>query len=71
MKKFGYIYLSTSLIDGMLYVGKRQKPFFDSNYYGGGINQRKWLRKYGKENFKIEIIQWCYSRDELSNAEKY
>lgn len=71
MEKFGYIYLSTCLIDNKVYVGKHERSSFDKNYYGGGINQRKWLNKYGKENFKIEVIQWCYSRKELSDAEKY
>lgn len=70
-ERFGYVYLSTCLVDNMLYVGKHARSYFDTNYYGTGINQRKWLAKYGKENFKIEILQWCYSDKELSDAEEY
>ena len=69
--KFGYIYLTTNLINGKIYIGKRQKSTFDQNYYGSGTVLEQALIKYGKENFKREILDWAYSLEELNEKECY
>ena len=68
---YGYIYKTTNLINGKIYVGKRQKSTFDKYYYGSGIKLVKALLKYGKENFSREILEWCSSLEELNQKEKY
>lgn len=50
-----FIYKTTNLINGMIYIGKRQKE--RSNYLGSGKYLKNAIKKYGKENFKREIIE--------------
>ena len=53
----GYIYETTNLINGKKYIGKHISNKFDDNYYGSGIGLKRALNKYGKENFKIKILE--------------
>lgn len=52
-----YIYKTTNLINDMTYVGKCKKSSTDTpNYLGSGFYLNSALKKYGKSNFKKEII---------------
>lgn len=66
----GYIYLTTNLLNGKKYIGQHKHSSFDTKYIGSGILLTKAINKYGKENFKCEILQECYTIDELNFAEK-
>jgi len=63
------IYKTTCLINGKIYVG--QDFHNDLKYYGSGIYLKRAIKKYGKENFKKEIICECLSKEELNEKEKY
>jgi hypothetical protein len=52
----GYVYKTTNLNNGRCYIGKRTKPIFDENYFGSGAALQSAIKKYGKENFKVEIL---------------
>ena len=39
-------------------------------YLGSGSHLRRAIRKYGINNFKLEILEWCKTRDELIEREK-
>ena len=67
---YGYIYLTTNLINNKKYIGKRASRVFDRSYYGSGKILKKALNKYGKENFKVEILEWCLTLEDLNLAEK-
>ena len=54
---FGYIYETTNLINGKKYIGKYKSSKFDTNYYGSGIALKNAIQKYGKENFKVIILE--------------
>ena len=54
---YGYIYETTNLINGKKYIGKHKSSTFDTNYYGSGIALKRALNKYGKENFKVVILE--------------
>ena len=69
--KFGYIYKITNLANGKIYVGKRQSPKFDLNYWGSGVHIQRAVKKYGKENFKREVLEWCESLDKIVAREIY
>lgn len=58
-----YIYLITNKLNGKQYVG--QTTIDDKHYYGGGKIIGNALRKYGKKNFKKEIIEECCCQDQL------
>ena len=66
---YGYIYKTTNLIDGKFYIGQHQAEGFDEGYYGSGVHLRRAIKKYGKENFLVEIMQICESQKELDAAE--
>jgi len=63
------IYITTNLINGKKYIGKDEKN--DSNYFGSGIHLTRSVKKYGKENFKKEIIEHCNTSEELNEKEIY
>ena len=51
------VYKITNLVNGKIYVGKHQgvDPYADE-YFGSGKVIKQALRKYGKENFRKEIL---------------
>ena len=55
-----YIYKIINLVDGKFYIGRRStsKEINKDTYFGsGGIHFKRAIKKYGKENFKKEILQ--------------
>ena len=68
---YGYIYETTNLINKKKYIGKHKSNSFDNSYYGSGKSFRKDLDKYGKENFKVRVLEECDNQKELDEREKY
>lgn len=68
---YGYVYLTTNLINGMKYIGQHSSSTFDKHYYGSGVQIKKALSEFGFENFKCEIIEWCDTFECLNEREKY
>lgn len=65
---YGYIYLTRNKVNGHSYVGKH-KLNGDNSYIGSGKNICSAIKKYGKDNFTNEILQYCNSLEELNLAE--
>lgn len=63
------IYKTINLINGKKYIGQDSKN--NPNYLGSGDFLKKAIQKYGKENFKKEIIEYCDSLEELNEREIY
>lgn len=63
------IYKTTNLVNNKIYIGKDKKN--NPKYLGSGILLNNSIKKYGRENFKKEIIQECFSLDELNEQETY
>jgi group I intron endonuclease len=68
MKQY-YIYLTTNLIDGKQYIGQHHGEIDDS-YIGSGSLLKKAVSKYGKENFKKEILEICQDYESMNIAER-
>lgn len=68
MKKY-FIYLTTNLINNRKYIGRHYGES-DDNYIGSGQAFCKAVKKYGKQNFKREILEFCDSPEEMYQAEK-
>lgn len=68
---YGYVYLTTNLINGHKYIGQHKSESFDESYKGSGTLVRRAYDKHGWENFKTEVLEWCQSREELNEREKY
>ena len=66
---YHYVYKTTNLINGKIYIGIHSTEDLDDGYIGSGVTFRHAVNKYGKENFHKEIIHQCSSREEASNME--
>lgn len=74
---YGYIYKTTNLITKKIYVGLKRSNVFIPTYLGSGgckINGKQSgllgaIEKYGKENFTVELIEWCETEEELCDRE--
>lgn len=64
-----YIYKTTCIINSKVYIGMSTKD--DPNYYGSGSIIKRAIKKYGKNNFKKEILEHCNSFEELCKREVY
>lgn len=77
--KYGYIYKITNLINNKIYIGqvynKSINDRFNRHCDGASNMSKSYLaraiHKYGRENFKVEQIEECYSVLELNEREKY
>lgn len=73
----GYIYLTVNKVNGKTYVGQRKfikknkNKSWKESYLGSGIHIKKAILKYGKENFEKFLIQYCETKDELNEQEKF
>lgn len=66
---YGFVYITTNLMNGHRYLGQKTFNKGWENYLGSGTLFKRALKKYGKENFKQNIIDIAYSEDELNQKE--
>ena len=66
---FMYIYKITNLLNGKIYIGKHTCKNIENVYYGSGVAIKAAIKKYGKENFKKDILCFCESEEELNSME--
>lgn len=71
-KKYKYIYKITNQINGKIYVGQHATNNLEYYYKGSGIRLKEAKKKYGPENFKLEILEWYEgnSKQEFDNLER-
>lgn len=67
---YHFIYKTTNLINQKYYIGMHSTNDLNDGYLGSGDNLRRSIKKYGKINFKFEIIEFLPNRELLSNREK-
>ena len=63
------IYKTTNKINGKYYIGMHKTDDLDDGYLGSGSYFRNALKKYGRENFEREILEYCNSNEEMLLAE--
>lgn len=68
---YGYIYLTTNLVNNKKYIGRHKSSEFTENYKGSGKYLWNAINKYGWDNFKVEMIEECNSDEELNERERY
>jgi len=56
------IYKTINIVNGKIYVG--QDAHNNPNYLGSGYILKKAIEKYGRENFKKEILEECNTKEE-------
>jgi len=68
---YGFIYITTNLIDGKLYIGQKKFVKYKwKNYLGSGTYLKNAIKKYGKENFHRDIVFIAFSKEELDDEEE-
>ena len=70
LKKFHFIYRTTNLLNGRYYVGLHSTDNVNDDYIGSGTRFLNEVNKYGRENFKREIIEFLPSRKDLKARER-
>lgn len=70
MKKYGYIYKTTNLINNKIYIGQHIGKF-NNNYLGSGRKIGQAIKNYGKNNFKVEFLISAKNKFSLDKLEKY
>lgn len=68
---YGYVYKTTNLINGKIYIGQHHSEIFDNNYLGSGKLIRRAFKKYGISNFKCDVVEWCETKEQLIDREIY
>jgi len=62
------IYITKNLINGKQYIGKDSHN--NPNYLGSGTLLLEDIKKYSKQNFQKEILEYC-TKDNLGEREEY
>lgn len=65
-----YIYKTTNLVNNKIYIGQTTRKNTE-NYIGSGKILKQAISKYGKDNFKKEILEYCENKEILDIREKY
>ena len=67
-----YTYMITNNINGKVYVGSHSwsGEGIDKNYYGSGTAIKRAVKKYGKENFQVEVLYYYSTVEECRKDEE-
>ena len=65
---YGYIYKTTNLINGRIYIGQH-KGTIKLDYLGSGVLINRAINKYGRNNFRIEILAYATNSNMLDGLE--
>lgn len=69
---YGYIYKTTNKVNGLIYVGqKHSSKFLGTVYLGSGKLLRQAIKKEGREQFNVELLDEADSPEELDLKEIY
>lgn len=69
---YGYIYKTTNLINNKIYIGqKHSSKFLGQSYLGSGKRLKEAVNKYGKESFKVELIEEVETKEMMDEREIY
>lgn len=70
MLMYGYVYKTTDLTNGKIYVGKHRSSNFDPRYLGSGVAIKDAIRAKGRKNFTVELLEEYKTPQDLDEGEK-
>lgn len=70
MEPYGFIYITTNLVNGKKYIGQKRISGKYRTYLGSGAYFVRAVKKYGRENFRRTIICFADSPEELNRKEQ-
>lgn len=69
---YGYIYMTTNNITGLIYIGQKHSDIFlGTKYLGSGKKLLLAIDKYGKEAFSTHLIEQVNSKELMDEREIY
>lgn len=68
-KIYHFIYKTTNIINNKYYIGMHSTNNLEDGYIGSGKILRNSIKKYGKENFRINILEFLSNRKSLIDKE--
>lgn len=69
-KKYYFIYKTTLVLTGHYYIGQHSTNNINDKYLGFGHKLHEYIKIYGRENFKREILEYAKDRLELDKLER-
>jgi len=69
-KQYHFIYKTTNLLNGKYYYGMHSTDNLNDGYLGSGKRLRYSINKYGKENHRVEVLEFLTDRKALIEREK-
>lgn len=70
-KKYNFVYQTKCLVNDKTYIGVHSTNNLLDGYLGSGDKLKFSIKKHGKENFKIEILDFFDTKKEAYEEEKY
>lgn len=67
---YGYIYKTTNLVNGKIYIGQHKSIKFTKEYIGSGKYLSYAIAKYGRDNFDVELLESAETKSELNFLER-
>lgn len=68
-RKYHIIYKTTCMVTGKWYIGLHSTDDLNDGYLGSGTQLWKSIKKYGKDQHQVEIIEHCTDRATLIKRE--
>lgn len=65
LKAHNFLYKTTCVTNGKYYIGMHSTDKLNDRYIGSGKHLQNSIRKYGKHNFRIEILEHFPDRESL------
>ena len=59
------VYKTTNKIPGQYYIGAHRTENPNDEYLGSGLYLTRAIKKYGRDNFKKEILVYCDNAEEM------